>query len=73
VSSTGAKPPAFVYAIVPTIFVFFSIFAVNMVLQYKKIGPWKDYLFGERMYIVLSLLAKTTLAWLIFTGTLAPV
>jgi len=71
-ASSDAKPPAFVYAIVPTIFVFFNIFAVNMVLQYKKVGPWKDYLFGERIYIVLSLLAKTALAWQIFIGTLRP-
>jgi hypothetical protein len=70
--SSSAKPPAFVYAIVPTIFVFFSIFAVNMVLQYKKVGPWKNYLYGERMYIVLSLLAKTALAWQIWVGTLRP-
>ncbi len=73
VSSGEAKPPAFVYAIIPTLFVFFNIFAINMVLQYKKIGPWKDYLFGERVYIILSLSAKTVLAWLIFAGTLAPV
>lgn len=73
VSSAGAEPPAFVYAIIPTIFVFFNIFALNMFLQYKKVGPWKDYLFGERMYIVLSLVAKTALAWQIFAGTLAPV
>jgi hypothetical protein len=73
VSSGDAKPPAFVYAIVPTLFVFFNIFAINMVLQYKKVGPWKDYLYGERVYIVLSLLAKSALCWLIFTGTLAPV
>ncbi len=70
--SSDAKPPAFVYAIVPTVFVFFNIFAINMVLQYKKVGPWKNYLFGERMYIVLSLLAKTALAWQIFVGTLRP-
>jgi hypothetical protein len=73
VSSGDAKPPAFVYAIIPTLFVFFNIFAVNMVLQYKRIGRWKDYLFGERVFIVLSLTAKTVLAWLIFAGTLAPV
>jgi len=73
ISSAGAKPPAFVYAIIPTIFVFFNIFAVNMVLQYKKVGRWKDYLFGERVYIILSLVAKTALAWQIFAGTLAPV
>jgi hypothetical protein len=69
----GGKPPAFVYAIIPTLFVFFNIFAVNMVLQYKKVGPWKDYLYGERVYIILSLVAKTVLAWIIFAGTLAPV
>lgn len=68
----SAKPPDFVYAIVPTLFVFFNIFAINMVLQYKKVGKWKDYLYGERVYIVLSLLAKTTLAWLIFSGIFAP-
>lgn len=72
-SSAGAEPPAFVYAIIPTIFVFFNIFAVNMLLQYKKVGRWKDYLFGERVYIILSLIAKTALAWQIFAGTLAPV
>ena len=73
VNSGDAKPPPFVYAIIPTILVFFNIFAINMWLQYKKIGPWKDYLFGERFYIVLSLAAKTLLAWMIFSGTLAPV
>jgi len=46
---------------------------VNMYLQYKKVGPWKNYLFGERVYIILSLAAKTALAWMIFSGTLAPI
>jgi len=71
--SGDAKPPTFVYVINPTLFVFFNIFAINMVLQYKKVGPWKDYLFGERAYIILSLVSKSILAWLIFAGTLAPV
>jgi hypothetical protein len=44
-----------------------------MFLQYKKVGPWKDYLFGERVYIILSLAAKTALAWMIYAGTLAPI
>jgi len=42
-----------------------------MVLQYKKVGPWRDYLFGERMYVLLSLVAKSALAWQVFGGTLA--
>lgn len=72
-SGGEAKPPAFVYAIIPTLFVFFNTFAINMYLQYRQVGRWKDYLFGERMFIVLSLVAKTVLAWMIFAGTLAPV
>lgn len=38
IGPAGAKPPAFVYTIIPTIFVFFNIFALNMFLQYKKAG-----------------------------------
>jgi hypothetical protein len=73
INSGEAKPPDFVYVINPTLFIFFNIFAINMVLQYKKVGRWKDYLFGERVYIILSLISKSILAWIIFAGTLAPV
>lgn len=68
----GSAPPIFVYWIFVSIFIFFSCFAINMVLQYKKIGPWKDYLYGEHVYIILSLVAKTLLAWQVFAGTLRP-
>jgi hypothetical protein len=43
-----------------------------MFLQYKKIGPWKNYLYGERAYVLLSLIAKSALAWQVFAGTLRP-
>ncbi len=65
--------PDFVVGIFISIAVFFNLFAINMVLQYKKIGKWKDYLYGEKMYIVLSLIAKSALAWQVFAGTLSPV
>jgi hypothetical protein len=70
-SSSGV--PKFVYAILPILFVFFFFFAVNMALQYKRVGPWREYLFGERVYILLSLIAKSALAWQVFAGTLRPV
>lgn len=73
VNSGDEGPPGFVYAIIPTLFIFFNIFAINMILQYKKVGRWKDYLFGERVYIILSLTSKSVLAWIIWAGTLAPV
>jgi len=68
----GGNIPDFVYWIYVSIFIFFNSFAVNMVLQYKKVGPWKSYLFGENMYIILSLVAKSLLAWQVFGGTLRP-
>lgn len=68
---TEASAPGFVYGIFFSLFVFFNIFAVVMVLQYKKVGRWKDYRFGESTYVLLSLLAKSALAWQVFGGTLA--
>jgi hypothetical protein len=56
--------------IFPALFVFFNLFAINMFLQYKRVGKWKDYLFGEKAYVVLSLVAKSFLAWFIWGGTL---
>jgi hypothetical protein len=64
--------PWFVWAIVGTYFVAFNTFPINMVLQYKGIGKWKDYLYGERVYIVLSLAAKSFLAWLVLFGAMQP-
>ena len=68
----GSRAPTFVYWIFVSIFVFFCSFAVNMILQYKKIGPWENYLYGERAYIILRLVAKSLLAWQVFAGTLRP-
>jgi heliorhodopsin len=67
-----AAPPAFVYAIYVSLFLFFNAFAVNMWLQYRRIGPWRDYRVGESAYMVLSLTAKSLLAWQVFAATLAP-
>lgn len=70
---SDAKPPTFVYWIFFSIFLFFNVFAINQVLQYKKVGKWRDYLYGEYTYIVLSLVAKSLLAWQVWAGTLRPV
>lgn len=64
--------PWFVWAIVGTYFVAFNTFPINMILQYKKVGKWSNYLYGERVYIILSLVAKTILAWLVFFGAMQP-
>lgn len=67
-----AQTPWFVWAIVGSYFVAFNTFPVNMVLQYLQKGKFANYLYGERGYIVLSLVAKTVLAWLVLVGALQP-
>lgn len=66
-----APVPGFVYGIFVSLFVFFNAFAVTMFLQYRRIGPWRNYLVGESTYVLLSLVAKSLLAWQVFAGTLA--
>ena len=68
---SDATPPGFVYGIFFSLFVFFNSFAFTQWAQYRQVGRWKDYLAGERSYILLSLLAKSALAWQVFGGTLA--
>lgn len=63
--------PGFVIGIFVSLLILFSSFAVNQWLQYRRVGPWRDYVFGERAYLVLSLSAKSLLAWQIFAGSLA--
>lgn len=41
-----------------------------MVLQYKKVGTWRDYLYGEKAYRLLSLIVKSALARQVFAGML---
>jgi len=62
-----------------TYVVMFNSFPINMYLQYKQIGKWSDdlypdmlrggYYYGEKVYQVLSLVAKTLLIWQIIAGT----
>ena len=63
-------PPPRLYAIFVSLFVLFNSFAVNQALQYKRVGRWCDYRYGERWYLWLSLIAKSLLAWQVFANVL---
>ena len=65
------QPPGFVFGIVASLFVLFNCFAIVQWRQYRATGKWADYLHGERVYIVLSFVAKSLLAWQVFAGALA--
>ncbi|CAB4609301.1 unannotated protein [freshwater metagenome] len=62
--------PGFVIGIVISLFIFFNCFAIVQWKQYRAQGKWSDYLYGERTYIVLSFVAKSLLAWQVFSGAL---
>ena len=72
-STNAAEVPGFVIGIIISLFIFFNTFAINQVLQYRQIGKWASYLQGERSYITLSLVAKSVLAWQVFSGAIIPV
>ncbi|MDG2428434.1 MAG: heliorhodopsin HeR [Acidimicrobiales bacterium] len=74
ISPKGPTPdptPGFVYGIVISLFLLFNCFAIIQWKQYRALGKWANYLHGERRYIILSLVAKSALAWQVFAGTLA--
>ncbi|MEF8774651.1 MAG: heliorhodopsin HeR [Halobacteriales archaeon] len=70
VTASAGEFPEFVIYIYVSIFVFFNLFALNMILQYLEVWRWRDYLFGEKAYVLLSLVAKSLLAWQVYFGTL---
>jgi hypothetical protein len=67
----GGGVPDFVYGIFVSLFVLFNCFAINQWLQYRGRGRWSDRLFAERVYMRLSLVAKSLLAWQVFGNILA--
>ena len=72
-STNAAEVPGFVIGIIISLFIFFNTFAINQALQYHQVGKWANYLQGERSYITLSLVAKSILAWQVFSGAIIPV
>lgn len=62
--------PQYIFVILGVQGVFFFCFGLNQWLQYRGVGRWADYAFGEKTYLVLSLGAKSLLAWLIFAASL---
>jgi hypothetical protein len=70
-AAEGSAAPAFVVVIFVTLLVLFNSFAVNMWLGYRAHGRWGRPAFTERVYLLLSLVAKSALAWQVYAGALA--
>lgn len=68
VTASDSQFPTFVIYIYASIFVFFNLFVIDVALQCREVGPWREYLFGERVYVLSSLVAKSVLAWQVYFG-----
>jgi hypothetical protein len=66
----GTGTPGYLYWLLGSMVVIFAGFAVNFVLQRRQVGKWKDYVYGERVYMVISFVAKAALVWQVFAGAL---
>lgn len=66
----GQGLPHYVYFIDGSIFIITLGLALNTYLSFRRIGRWKNYLYSERNFMVLSLIAKTALTWQIYLGIL---
>lgn len=72
-TAPGEGPPTFVYAIFVSLLVLFMSFAVVQWRQFRaraRGGRWADPVVAETGYLVLSLVAKSALAWQVFANVL---
>ncbi len=66
----GTSLPTYVDWVIISMLLGFAALAVNFGFQSQKIGRWEDYLYGEKMFIVLAVVIQSALAWQLYAGTL---
>jgi hypothetical protein len=65
--------PIYVYFIYATALAACLALRVNLVMQQvRKVGSWKDYLYGEAVYMIIGFVFATAVVWQIFAGVLRP-
>lgn len=71
-SSGETRPSGFIFVLVLTIFGTAGAFTLNQLLPHFRVGPWRDFVFGEGVYIALNLLAKLALTGQIVAAAVLP-
>jgi len=71
IEATTGGVPGPVWAIYVSLLMLFFSFALNMWLHYARVGRYANIVSYEKTYLVLSLVAKSLLAWQIFSAALA--
>mmetsp|Transcript_32924 Transcript_32924/g.79654 ORF Transcript_32924/g.79654 Transcript_32924/m.79654 type:complete len:325 (+) Transcript_32924:87-1061(+) len=60
--------PGFVFPTIVAVFGLECLFPIVFVLQWMKIGIFRDYMVGEYTFMILGVIAKSSLAWLTIVG-----
>ncbi|CAJ1960462.1 unnamed protein product [Cylindrotheca closterium] len=68
IATVGEDPPSFVLPTIVAVFVLEGLFPILFVLQWLKVGIFKNYVVGEYGYMILGLIAKSSLAWITLIG-----
>lgn len=71
-STNETRPAVFVFTLVATVFVTAGAFVVTQLLPHFRVGPWRDFVFSEGVYIVLNLVSKVALAGQIVAAAVLP-
>jgi hypothetical protein len=67
----GNGLPSYVYGIIAITISYIILVILNSYLQRKKVGHWEDYYFSEKAFVLVSFLAVSSVAWMIFAFTLS--
>ena len=62
--------PIYVYGVIATALVYFLLYDFNFIRQRLGRGRWGDYMFGEKVYLITSLIFQSAIVWQIFAGLL---
>ena len=68
----GTTVSGYVYAMLATVMLWAVATVANMCLLSQKRGKWATYAYGERWYLLLSVVLQSLLAWEIFVAVLRP-
>lgn len=65
---SSVRAPWYLYALYAVSLITFIAVYLNQYRFFKKVGQWKDYLFVERNYLLISLFSKITFALVLIIG-----
>jgi hypothetical protein len=66
----GVRAPGYAYSAAAVVLLGMVAVGVNLCLQTRATGRWRDPAFAEKCFIVLDFVCGTALVWIVFAGVL---